>query len=485
MSSFSDMDWAYADTVTIRAALSEGRITSEELVTYYVTRITQIDEAGPHINSVAEINPDAVAEAWALDRERRRYGPRSPLHGIPVLIKDNIATGDRMHTTAGSWALADHYAPRDAHLVTRLRQAGALLLGKTQLTEWANFISDHMPNGYSSRGDQVLNPYGPGVLDPGGSSSGSGAALAGGLAPLTVGTETSGSILSPATQNGVVGIKPTVGLISRTGIVPIAWSQDTAGPMARRVADAAALLTVLAGEDAEDPATRGISRPTDYTRFVTDQGLKGARIGWPRAYWDQAADWQRLLGDTMADNLRRESAEIVEVDLPRSPDDEDYTVLIYEFKPALNAFLAKWGPSHLSSLEAVMAFNARYPDRCLQYGQAIFEAAAKTTGHLKEPAYWQARLRDQRQSRQDGIDRVLTLHRLDALIFPGAEGAALAAKAGYPSIALPIGYGPTGAPFGVSWTASAWSEPRLITLASSYEAHYPAQQKPTFDFLPT
>ncbi|MCL6446205.1 MAG: CapA family protein [Alicyclobacillus sp.] len=379
------MSWLSASIATLQQGFERGEVTSADLVAGFISRIAEIDKQGPSINAVLEINPDAWQLAEALDAERRSGQVRGPLHGIPVLVKDNIDTADKLHTSAGSIALANHYAREDAFLVKRLRDAGAIILGKANMTEWANFMSDHMPNGYSSRGGQVLNPYGPGKFDVGGSSSGSAAAVAANLATAAVGTETSGSILSPASQNSLVGIKPTVGLISRSGIIPIAHSQDTAGPIARTVADAAVLLGVLTGIDPADPATRASFGRThaDYTLFLDPNGLRGARIGVPRKrFFGYSPEADRLVEDAL-EVMRREGAVIVDpADIPHADElgEHEWTVLLYEFKADLTAYLASLGPAApVKTLRDVIAFNERNRERAMPYfGQDLKKIARQT-----------------------------------------------------------------------------------------------------------
>lgn len=454
-------------------ALERGEVTSRELTISFLRRISQYDKQGVTINAISEINPDALHIADALDRERATSGSRGPLHGIPVLIKDNIATKDSMHTTAGSLALADSYASHDAFLVTRLREAGAVILGKTNLTEWANFISDRMPNGYSSRGGQVLNPYGPGSFDVGGSSSGSGAAIAAGFAVVAVGTETSGSILNPSVRNSLVGIKPTVGLISRNGIIPIATSQDTAGPMTRTVEDAAILLGVLAGVDEQDPATGRSTGlvPDDYRQFLDRDGLQGARIGIARSpYLEQCDNEEKELFEAAVTHLQQAGATVVDVALPADRAHWAHRVLVYEFKSGLNAYLKTLDPSFpLRTLRDVMKWNAEHAQQALRYGQALFEQAEQTSGTLTEAEYLNQRLYDLEMSQTKGIDAALSEHGLDCLLFPRSDGARIAAKAGYPSVCVPSGYTSDGRPFGVMFTGTAFSEPTLIRLAYAFE----------------
>lgn len=463
----------------LQTAMSSGEITSKELVIGYLERIARFDQAGVQINSVLEINPDAIYLAEALDMERGAGRVRGPMHGIPVMLKDNINTGDKMHTSAGSLALTNSYAPKDAFLAARLREAGAVILGKTNMTEFANFMTKGMPSGYSSRGGQTRNPYGPGQFDVGGSSSGSAAAVAANFCMVSVGTETSGSILDPSYYNGIVGIKPTLGLISRTGIVPITFTQDTAGPMARTVADAAILLGAMAGEDADDPATwtsRGRSS-TDYTAYLDDQGLKGARIGINRGYEKEFTEEEKRLIEASIETMRRAGAEIIEgTDLPHIADHS--RVLLYEFKAAMNSYLASLGPSApMSNLGEIVDFNHRHPKETLKYGQKLLLAAElETSGRMTEPRYLQDRLRDWRASREEGIDRVMDEHRLDALFCPGVTDSP--AVSGYPAVIVPAGYREDGQPFGVSFAGKAYSEPTLLRIAYAFEQEAPVRKAP-------
>lgn len=464
-----------ATIARVSQAFATGELTAEELVLMYLDRIARHDKQGPKLNTVLEVNPDAVFIARALDQERRITGPRGPLHGIPVLIKDNIDTHDKMHTSAGSLALAGSIAPRDAFLVSQLRKAGAIILGKANMTEFANYMTKGMPAGYSSRGGQVLNPYKPGAFTPSGSSSGSGAAVAANLTMVAVGTETSGSILSPANWNSIVGIKPTVGLISRSGIIPIAMSQDTAGPMARTVADAAILLGALAGADPADPATWAGAGCThaDYTPFLDRHGLRGARIGVARTPFCQRldAEEQALFAAAIA-TLRELGAEVVdpaEVATAAAGPWES-RVLTYEFKAALHAYLAELGPAApVRTLREIMEFNYRHPEITLKYGQTLLAAAEATSGTLTEPEYLLDRLQDIRLARTEGIDRTLDSEKLDALVFPASTGAWLGARAGYPSILVPAGYTGDGRPMGITFLGRAWSEAALIRYAYAYE----------------
>jgi amidase len=473
----------------LQDAMTSGRSTARQIAELYLRRIEEIDRRGPELRSVIEVNPDALTIADALDAERKAKGPRGPLHGIPILIKDNIDTADKMMTTAGSLALEGARPARDAFIVERLRAAGVVILGKTNLSEWANFRSTHSTSGWSGRGGLVKNPY---ALDRNscGSSSGTGAAIAANLAAIGVGTETDGSIVCPSGANGLVGIKPTVGLLSRSGIIPISHTQDTPGPMARTVADAALLLGAMTGADKADPATAASAAhaPRDYAKFLDAGALKGARIGVARKQYfgySDAAD--RVVNQAIAD-MKAQGAVIVDpADIPTAAkmDGCEMDVLLYEFKADLNAYLAGLGPSaRVHSLEELIAFNDREKAREMPYfGQELFLSAQKK-GPLDSPPYRLALAKCRALARTQGIDFVLKQHRLDAIVAPTGSPAwttdlingdhftgassTPAAVAGYASIAVPAGQA-FGLPVGVSFIGGAWSEPRLIALAYAYE----------------
>ncbi|MFK7695936.1 amidase family protein [Paenibacillus sp. HJGM_3] len=455
----------------IQAAFESGAATSRSLTLQYMDRIARFDRSGPGLNAVLELNPDALFLAERCDQERAAGRSRGWLHGVPVLLKDNINTYDNMHTSAGSLALADSFAPSDAFLVTRLREAGAVILGKANMTEWANFMTRGMPNGYSSRGGQVLNPYGPGRFPAGGSSSGSAVAVAANLCAVAVGTETSGSILNPACRNSLVGIKPTLGLISRSGLIPITYSQDTAGPLARTVEDAAILLGVLAA--APDPADAStLAAPNrsglDYLAALDADGLRGARIGVNRGYLDDFSEEEKGLIEAALDRIRAAGATLVEgTDLPHVGGNS--SVLLYEFKSALNRYLASLGPhAPVKTLRDVIEFNHRHLGAALKYGQTLLlKAEYETSGTLTEARYIQDRLRDLRVSREEGLDRLFREHRLDALFCPGVTDSA--AVSGYPSVIVPAGCREDGMPFGVAFTGLAYTEPQLLRLAYAFE----------------
>ncbi|HEY0547381.1 MAG TPA: amidase [Pyrinomonadaceae bacterium] len=471
----------------LQQAMMTGKLSSRSITEKYLKRIEEIDRRGG-LNSVIETNPEAEAIAEALDRERKEKGARSPLHGIPVLIKDNIDTADRMKTTAGSLALMNAKPLRDSHVAQRLREAGAVILGKTNLSEWANFRSTHATSGWSGRGGQTHNPY---ALDrnPCGSSSGSGASVAANLCVVAVGTETDGSIVCPSSANSVVGIKPTVGLVSRAGIIPISHTQDTAGPMARTVTDAAILLGALAGIDERDAVTRESrgKAQTDYTQFLKADGLKGARIGVMRKSFGFNDRVDKLMEDAI-EAMKRQGAVIVdpaEIATNGKFDDSEFEVLLYEFKAGINAYLAGLGanaPMH--TLKDLIDFNEQNKEQEMPYfGQEIFIRAEKK-GPLTEKAYLDALKKDQRLSRKEGIDATLLKDKLDAIIAPtggpawttdlingdhfGGGSSTPAAVAGYPSITVPAGY-VYGLPVGISFFGTAYSEPVLIRLAYAYE----------------
>ncbi|WP_172840454.1 amidase family protein [Virgibacillus phasianinus] len=457
-------------TITkIQQTIESGDLTSLELTTMYLKQIAAYNSKGPNINAVIEVNPDALHIAEALDAERSKSGSRGPLHGIPILIKDNIDSGDKMHTSAGSLALDNHYAREDAFVTKQLRKAGAVILGKTNLTEWANFMTEGMPNGYSSRGGQVLNPYGPGSCDVGGSSSGSGAGVAANFAVGAIGTETDGSILSPSSSNSLVGIKPTVGLVSRTGIIPIAHSQDTAGPMTRSVADAAIILGAITGLDQTDVATRtNTDRITDYTPFLNKAGLANAKIGVPASYLNELDDPELALFNHAIKDLEKLGATIVDsIDLPS--DLPDSSVLYHEFKNGINAYLGRFpANSTVRTLRDVINFNQTNANEALEYGQTTLIKSETKDGTLADDEYIMDRLTDLSFSREK-LQEVIREHKLDAILFPNYYGSSIAAKAGYPSITVPAGYTSSGKPVGVTFTGLAFSEAKLIELAYAYE----------------
>jgi amidase len=490
---------AGASVAELQAAMQSGARTSASIALQYFARIDAIDVGGPAINAIIERNPDALAIAEALDRERRDKGSRGPLHGIPVVLKDNIDTADRMRTSAGSLALAEAISPRDAFVVERLRLAGCVILGKTNLSEWANFRGARSTSGWSARGGQTRNPY---ALDrnTSGSSSGSAAALAASLAALAVGTETDGSIVSPASVCGLVGLKPTVGLVSRAGIIPIAHSQDSAGPMACSVADAAALLGAMTGIDPRDEATagsRGRAR-ADYTKFLDPAGLRGARIGVAREFFGRNDRVDRVIEEALF-AMKDAGAVLVDpVQIRHQAElgESEFEVLLYELKANLNVYLRTAGAgARVRSLEEVIEFNERNAAREMPYfGQEHFVAAQKK-GPLTDAAYRKAVARNRKLGRVEGIDATLAKHRLDAIVAPTGSPAWLtdyangdnyrgscskpAAVAGYPHITVPAGL-IFGLPVGVSFFASAYSEPTLLRLAFAFEQATKMRQPPRF-----
>lgn len=479
----------------LQARLTSGRVTSRQLVQQYTARIRDLDRRYA-LGHVLEVNPDAPRIADDLDRERSEGRVRGPLHGIPILIKDNIATADRMETTAGSLALLGARPPRDSFVVRRLREAGAIILGKTNLSEWANFRSTRSVSGWSARGGQTRNPY---ALDrnPSGSSSGSAVAAAVSSCAAAVGTETNGSIISPSSVCGVVGVKPTVGLVSRSGIIPIAHSQDTAGPLTRTVADAAALLAAMAGADADDDATAAApAAAADYSRSLDPEGLREARLGVLRPAF--AAPKVLELYERALRLLRERGAELVDpVTVSTQGQLQGTTqLLLFEFKTDIERYLAEWAPgSPVRNLDDLIAFNIREAAREMRYfGQELFEQAARV-GPLSSPEYTQLRDRLRRLTREEGIDAVMSEHRLDALISPSTGPArptdlvggdagiggnsTLAAVAGYPHITVPMGQ-VHGLPVGLSFFGRAWSEPALLRLAFAYEQASRERRAPRF-----
>ena len=504
-------------------ALTGERVTATALTKTYLARIAAYDRGGPALNSVRALNPDALAIAARLDGTKP--SAKRPLAGVPILVKDNIATSDQQPTTAGSLALEGARARRDATVIKLLGKAGAVILGKANLTEFANILAIEMPSGYSSLGGQVKNPFVPDlvddrgipIVDPGGSSSGSAVAVAAGLCAASVGTETSGSLLHPASRNGLVTVKPTVGLISRAGIVPIAHSQDTAGPMTRTVRDAAVLLNVLAAKDPLDPATERQRRPADYTADLARDAMNGARIGVPSDPADPLNDCYygklspagaRLMAEAIK-VLEDLGAVIVRANMPtrgwlagpganmavlnRNPLSANKgnptaapIVFLYELKFGLNLYLKDWATkTDIKTMADVIAFNAANAKEALRFGQDLFLAADLTKGDLSEREYKSARAMDLLAAKRHGMDAYMDQHRLDAVLFPGATGAAIAAKAGYPSVMVPGGF-VSGAgdkdtpdyPLGISFAGRAWSEHKLLRLAYAYEQASNARKPP-------
>ena len=487
-----------ADVTQLQAAMQAGSLSAVSLTNLYLARIAAVDRAGPRLNAVIELNPEALAIARELDRERKTKGSRGPLHGIPVLLKDNIATADRMRNSAGSLALADSRPSKDAHLVRQLRAAGAVILGKTNLSEWANLRSTRSTSGWSARGGLTRNPY---ALDrnTSGSSSGSGAAIAASLAAVAVGTETDGSIVSPASINGLVGIKPTVGLVSRSGIIPLSHTQDTAGPMARTVTDAVLLLNAMTGIDKSDTATADSEgRPRDYSKFLEKSGLRGARIGVARSFFGTNDQLDAVMEKALA-VLQAEGAILIDpVVIPNTDKygDSELEVLLYEFKAGLAGYLAAYAPdAPVKNMADVIAFNLANKDRELAHFGQEFLIRAQAKGGLDSAEYLTALANNRRYSRAEGIDLVLREHKLDALVAPTGGPAWLtdfingdhysgsfsspAAVAGYPHITVPAGQ-LHGLPVGLSFVAGAWSEPTLIRLAYGFEQASRHRRAPGF-----
>jgi amidase len=480
----------------MQAAMADGELSSRQLVEYFLARIEAFDRNGPALNSVVEVNPDALAIADQLDAERRAKGPRGLLHGIPILLKDNIDTADAMLTTAGSLALMNSRPASDAFIVTRLRNAGAVILGKTNLSEWANFRSSRSSSGWSARGGQTRNPY---AFDrnPCGSSSGSAAAVAAGLTVVAVGTETDGSIVCPAAINGIVGIKPTVGLVSRSGIIPISASQDTAGPMARTVSDAVILLQALAGADPVDSATReSTAKPApDYLVGLKADGLKGARIGVARnlAGFHEGVD---SIFDQAIAKLAEAGAVIVDpanLQLDKRLSDNELTVLLYEFKDGLNRYL-RARPGEPDSLAELIDFNQRERELEMPYFLQETFLDAQKKGPLTDREYRRASAGAKKAAGHDGIDALLRKYQLDAIVAPtvgpawvtdvingdhgvGGDISQAPAVAGYPHVTVPAGY-LHGLPIGISFVGAAWSEPTLIRLAFAFEQITRARRPP-------
>ena len=503
-------EFAFEETTiaALQAGMTTGEWTARSITEAYLARIEQLNLQGPALRAVLEPNPDAVSVADALDRERRAQGPRGPLHGVPILLKDNIASADRMTTTCGSLALSGWVPPEDSGVAARLREAGAVLLGKANLSEWANFRSTRSSSGWSGRGGQCRNPY---VLDrnPCGSSSGSAVAASANLVAVAIGTETDGSIVCPSSANGIVGIKPTVGLVSRAGVIPISRTQDTAGPMARTVRDAAIVLGAIAGVDPRDPATTdsetwGLS---DYTPFLEADGLRDMRIGLARRFLgfheavdqvvEHAVEAMRAAGAVVVDPVDlRPSGRPAELGVMTNMGAAETEVLLYEFKADLNAYLARRGPdAEVRSLADLIAFNERHAaDEMPYFGQERL-LAAEAKGPLSDSTYLAALAATRRLSRAEGIDRTMDEHQLDAIIGPtggpawvtdlvngdhfGGGSSGYAAVAGYPNITVPAG-SVHGLPVGLSFFGRAWSEPTLIRIAYAFEQTTQARRVPRF-----
>ena len=498
LSNFQLEEIAIAD---LTASMRSGDRTTRSIVSHYLSRIQELDRQGPMLQSVIETNPDALNISEELDRERDAGTVRSPLHGVPVLLKDNIDTADQMTTTAGSLALRGSIPREDSTVARRLREAGAVLLGKANLSEWANYRSTRSSSGWSARGGQCRNPY---VLDrsPCGSSSGSGVAVSANLVTVAIGTETDGSIVCPASTNGIVGIKPTVGLVSRSGIVPISATQDTAGPMARTVRDAVVVLGLIAGVDTRDPATEAAETLglDDYTPFLDEAGLIGARIGVQRSAFGFHPLVDRLMEDAIV-LIRDRGATIVDpIALRPSPTMRraEVEVMAYEFKAGLNAYLAALPNGEIRSLADLIAFNEAHAGEEMPYFGQERLIEAQRRGSLSEDRYQEAHAVARRLSREEGIDRAMDTDDLDAVIAPtggpawvidhvngdhfSGGSSSLAAVAGYPNITVPAG-DVQGLPVGLSFFGRAWSEPTLIRIAYAFEQASRHRQQPVF--LPT
>ena len=471
----------WLEEVTIRQMqqrMSSDEISSEELVIMYLQIISERNE---NINAVLEINPQALQTARALDEERRCGKIRSLLHGIPILLKDNMDTSDGMHTSCGSLAMKDFYAREDAFLVKKLRRAGAVILGKTNMTEWANFMSDRMRNGWSSRGGQVNNPYG--LFDVGGSSSGAAAAIAANMAAVSIGTETSGSIINPSAQNALVGIKPTVGSISRSGIIPLSFTQDTPGPIARTVEDAAITFGLMIGYDDKDPVTKGAERfaGIDWLSLLDKNVLAGKRIGVSRSIFEREISTERKSQfEAALNHMKTLGAVIVDdIDLGTMEDDLGYDVLLYEFKTALNEYLGKTPMTNpIRTISDIIEFNKVHAEETLKYGQVMLEKVDRTSGTLTEPAYIEALLRNRHLAGELALDRAFDEHRIDMLVFPQDHGCSFSAAAGYPAITVPASFTEEGEPFCITLCGRAFSEPELIGYAYAFEQKSKARRKP-------
>jgi len=490
-------EWGISE---IRSRLQSGELTVRGLADLYLDRIESFDQRGPKIKSIIELNTQTFDIADEMDTEQRAGRLRGPLHGVPILLKDNIDTADRLQTTAGSLALLGHHAARDAGLVEKLRAAGALILGKTNLSEWANFRGKKSVSGWSSHGGQTLNPY---ALDrsPCGSSSGSGAAVASNFCVAAVGTETDGSIICPAQTNGIVGIKPTLGLISRSGIIPIAHSQDTAGPMARTVADAAILLGALAGPDERDPATKSSAKRglIDYTPFLDPNGLKGARVGVARSLFGTDKHVLAIMESSL-DAMKQAGAILIDIELKSSDTfgKTELEVLLFEFKADLNAYLSTCTDTRVHSMADVIKFNEEHRAQVMPYfGQERMEQAQER-GPLTSKKYLAALEKNHRLARTEGLDAVMKKHRLACIVVPSGgpawmidpvngdggrnwdmESTSYTAVAGYPHISVPAGY-VFGLPVGISFMARAWQEPTLIKVAYAFEKITKVRKPPQF-----
>jgi amidase len=483
----------------LQEAMKSGKLTSRSITEKYLARIDQIDKQGPAINAIIELNPEALSIADAMDNERKEKGPRGPLHGIPMLVKDNIDTADKMMTTAGSLALLGSHAQKDSMVAQKLRDAGVVILGKTNLSEWANIRSNHSTSGWSGRGGQTKNPY---ALDrnPCGSSSGSGAAVSANLAAAAIGTETDGSIVCPSSTCGIAGIKPTVGLVSRTGIIPISHTQDTAGPMCRTLRDAAIVLGALTGIDTADVATAESREHsyTDYTQFLKEDGLRGARIGVVRRAFGFSEDVDKVM-EAALETMKKQGAILVDpasIESAGKFGDSEFTIFLYELKADLNAYLAKLGPNApVKTLKDIIEFNEKNTAKEMPYfGQDVF-LKSEEKGPLTTQEYIDAVAKARDLARKEGIDATMDKNNLDALVGPtggpawltdhingdsfGGGSSSTAAVAGYPNITVPAGF-VHGLPVGISFFGRAWSEPVLLRVAYAFEQATKARKAPGF-----
>ncbi|MHA1434210.1 MAG: amidase [Candidatus Heimdallarchaeota archaeon] len=486
----------------IQELMKTGKLTAKKLTEEYLKRINDVDKKGPTLNSIIEINPDALDVAEQLDEERKQGKVRGPLHGIPVVIKDNIGTADNMQTTAGSLALEGHIPSEDAFIVKKLREAGAIIIAKANLSEWANFRSTRSSSGWSSRGGQTRNPY---VLDrsPCGSSSGSAVAVAANLCIVAIGTETNGSVICPAHVNSVVGIKPTVGLISRTGIIPISHNQDTAGPMARTVRDAAILLGAMAGDDSEDPPIVEPSGelPEEYTQFLDENGLKGARIGVARNFFGKNDLVDKVLNEAI-DKMKGAGATIIDptnFEIAKESRDAQFAVLLYDFKHDMNVYLAKHSKnSKIKTLKDLIEFNEKHKEKVMPYFSQEIMIMAEEKGPITDKEYLEALTNCRKFTREDGIDKVMKKHKLDVIVAPSGGAAwpvdlingdhftfgssSPAAVSGYASITVPAGY-VFGVPVGLTFISGPYHEPTLLKITYSFEQKTKIRQPPKY--LPT
>jgi amidase len=480
------IDFQQVTLSELQEALSTGETTSVALTQAYLDRIETLDRAGPALNAIREVNGDALEIAATSDRERAGGQVRSPLHGIPILLKDNIGTADGMRTTVGVHALADLRTPFDAHLAVRLRAAGAILIGKANCPDFCDYMASTMPSSHSTTGGTIGDPYGIGYQRGGGSSTGVASAVAAGLVPAGIGSETQNSIQAPCSNTSVVGIKPTLGLVSRSGVAPLAITQDTAGPIARTVKDAAMLLSIVAGPDFADSITLGglgaIHR--DYSIFCDRTGLVGTRIGIPRRGFfgrEGKQDIDKVVEAGLR-ALHDSGALLVDpAEIPSALTVMPMMSLVFrtDFKAGLNAFLRACGPdSPVHTMADIVVHNLKHGAKAIPFGQDLLLAAEATAGDWSEPAYHRDRARDIRLTRAEGIDAVLQEHRLDALAVPMDFGAKFTGKAGYPAVTVPCGYCPDGSPVGITFIGTAWSEPKLISIAYAFEQETRARRAP-------